>query len=142
MTPPDPTSIDPEMLQTAHASYERAAARPEFFSSFYKNFFAACPEAPPMFAKTDFDRQHKLLQHAIGLLLIFPKHVQEEPGVLSRLARRHGRKDLNIPPALYGPFVESLILTLRQCDTQFSAPTEAAWRATLAPGVEYMKGKY
>ena len=52
-----------------------------------------CPPAQPLFAKTDFEKQTKLLKHAIGLLLSFPGQPRTEPGVLSRVAERHSRRD-------------------------------------------------
>lgn len=140
MSPPQ--SIDAETLNTAHASYERASAKPEFYASFYANFFKGCPDARPRFAKTNFERQHKLLHHAIGMLLIYPKHQADEPNLLSRLARRHGRKDLDIPAAMYPPFVDALVTTLRQCDPSFSDQLEKGWRDILAVGIGYMQSKY
>ena len=141
MTDPQ-TPIDPARLDAAHASYERASAKPEFYATFYANFFKTCPDARPKFAKTNFERQHKLLHHAIGMLLIYPKHLSDEPNLLSRLAKRHGRKDLDIPASMYPPFVDALVLTLRQCDPAFSDQLEAAWRAVLEVGVAYMTSKY
>jgi hemoglobin-like flavoprotein len=137
-----PRSIDAESLNAAHASYECAAEKPEFYAGFYANFFQVCPDARPKFAKTDFERQHKLLHHAIGMLLIYPKHEHDEPNLLSRLARRHGRKDLDIPASMYRPFVDALVMTLRQCDPSFNDQIEAAWRAILSVGVAYMQSKY
>jgi len=137
-----PQSLDADSLNAAHASYERAAAKPEFYASFYANFFKVCPEARPKFAKTDFDRQHKLLHHAIGMLLIYPKHLNDDPNLLSRLARRHGRKDLDIPVSMYPPFVDALIVTLRQCDPSFTDQLETGWRAILTIGTQYMQSKY
>lgn len=141
MTAPQST-IDSDSLDAAHASYERASARPEFYATFYANFFKVCPDARPRFAKTNFERQHKLLHHAIGMLLIYPKHQTDEPNLLSRLARRHGRKDLDIPVSMYPPFVDALIATLRQCDAAFTDQLEKAWRDILAVGVRYMQSKY
>jgi hemoglobin-like flavoprotein len=135
-------SIDTEALNAAHASYERASAKPEFYASFYANFFKVCPEARPKFAKTNFERQHKLLHHAIGLLLIYPKHQSDEPNLLSRIAKRHGRKDLDIPVAMYPPFIDALVTTIRQCDEGFTEQLSEDWRRILTLGMEYMKSKY
>ena len=115
---------------------------PGFFESFYRNFFTACPEAAPRFAATDFERQNKLLRHALGLLLIFPKQPATEPTLLTRVAERHSRRDLNVPPSLYPPFVDSLIATVRQYDPAFTSEVEDAWRRTVAKGVEYMISKH
>ena len=124
------------------ASYERCSATQGFFRAFYDDFFARCPEAKPRFANTDFDRQNKLLRHAIGLLLIFPGHPLADPSVLRRIAERHSRHDLDIPPALYPPFLESLIATVRHYDPQCDQAIEQAWRETMGPGVAYMQARY
>ncbi len=134
--------IDKTISAAAKASYDRCCQAPNFIPDFYRTFLAACPEAAPMFADTDFDRQVKLLRHAIGLLLIFPNQPPHEPTLLSRVAERHSRRELNVAPALYGPFIESLINTVRQFDREFTPAVEAAWRATVGPGVAYMKAKH
>ncbi len=129
-------------MAAARASFERIAALQNFFPEFYQRFFAKCPEAQPMFAKTNFEHQHRLLKHAISLLLIFPGHATgREPNLLTRVAERHGRSDLGIPPDMYAPFVEALIDNVRHFDPEFTPELEAAWRATIARGVEYMKSK-
>jgi hemoglobin-like flavoprotein len=141
MTAPQ-SPIDPESLNAAHASYERASAKEEFFATFYANFFKICPDARPRFSQTNFERQHKLLHHAIGLLLIYPKQHGDQPNLLSRLAHRHGRKGMDIPAGMYPPFVDALILSLRQFDPAFTDELERAWRDILATGVAYMRSKY
>lgn len=126
----------------ASASYQRCCENPGFFEAFYRNFFTVCPEAAPRFANTDFARQNKLLRHAFGLLLIFPKQPDAEPTVLTRVAERHGRRDLNVPPSFYPPFVDSLIATVKQYDPACTPEVEGAWRRTVEKGVTYMVSKY
>ena len=140
---PGPVTIaDAAVMALAKASYERCRAAPDFFPTFYRAFLATCPEAAPLFAHTDFVKQNNLLRHAVGLLLIFPNQPPGEPTLLSRLAERHSRRELKIDPAMYAPFIDSLIATVRQFDSEFTPATEAAWRATVRLGVEYMKAKY
>lgn len=126
----------------ASASYQRCCETPGFFESFYRNFFAACPEAEPRFARTDFTRQNKLLRHALGLLLAFPNQPPAEPSLLARVAERHSRRDLDVPARLYPFFVDSLISTVQQHDPDFAPEVEEAWRRTVAKGVQYMLSKY
>lgn len=45
-----------DAMTKAKASFRRCCAPPEFFSTSYRNFFANCPEAEPLFAATDFER--------------------------------------------------------------------------------------
>lgn len=132
-------SVPTETIGIAKASFDRCCDRADFFVSFYRNFFRNCPGIEPLFARTDFERQHKLLRHAIGLLLIFPNQPAGEPTILSRVAERHGPSDLNIDPDLYPGFVESLIQTVAEHDPEFDATVEASWRLTIAPGIAYMQ---
>lgn len=131
-----------EAIVMARSSYQRASQVPDFFASFYTRFFEVRPEVRELFARTEFERQHKLLRHAIGLLLSFPEEPAGEPTILSRLAERHSRRDLDIDPSLYPPFLESLLDTLKRCDPEFTPAVEHAWRTTLAKGFAYMQSRY
>jgi hemoglobin-like flavoprotein len=134
--------IDDQVLASVKASYDRCCAAPEFFHAFYQTFVESCPEAKPLFAGTDFERQNKLLRHAIGLLLIFPRQPDGEPNLLSRIAERHSRQGLGIEPRLYPPFVDALMATVRTFDSEYTPAVEQAWRATVAQGVSYLQAKY
>jgi hemoglobin-like flavoprotein len=131
-----------EALTVARASFERCDKVPGFFEAFYTRLFEIRPDARVHFAKTEFARQHRLLRHAIGLLLSFPAERDGEPNILSRLAERHSRRDLAIEPSFYPPFLESLIDTLRRHDPSFTPEIEQAWRTTLAKGFAYMQSRY
>ncbi len=135
-------ALDRETMAAAKASYDRCCTVPRFFEDFYRNFFARCPQARAMFARTDFERQHRLLRHAFGLLLIFPKQPASEPTILTRVAERHSRRELGVDPSLYQPFIDALIDTVRRCDPDFTPAVEDAWRRTVQKGVEYMQAKY
>ena len=93
-----------------------------------------------MFSQTDFERQHKLLQHSLGVLLIYAK--RQNPALLERIAERHNRKNVNVVPELYPFFVESLVKAAEEHDPEFDSDADKAWRAALAPGIEFMKARY
>ncbi len=131
-----------EAMTEARASYERCAQVPRFVDDFYDRLFEVLPEARVRFAQTDFDRQRKLLRHAIGLLLSFPSERDGEPNILSRIAERHGRKDPAIEPVFYGPFLESLIDTVKRHDPACTPAVDQAWRTTLTKGFAYMQSRY
>lgn len=139
---PPPPKVTPEAARAAKASFERCCAVPDFFLCFYRNFFKQCPAAEPMFAKTDFKKQHRLIRHAIGLLLIFPNRPISEPPLLHRVAERHSRRDLGILPSMYPDFVEALIQTVREHDEACDDAVERSWRETIAPGIAYMQAAY
>ena len=130
-----------DAVALARRSYERCLDAAEFFPTFYRGFFRRCPPAERLFAQTDFARQHKLLRHAIGLLFSYAAHPAAEPNVLTRLADRHGLRDLNILPEYYDAFVDALVETAEQCDPEFSTEVGMAWRNAVAPGVGYMMSK-
>ncbi|MGH7675595.1 MAG: globin domain-containing protein [Gemmatimonadales bacterium] len=130
--------IDDSVVATAKASYDRCCAVPAFFQAFYTTFFEACPEAKPLFARTNFERQNRLLRHAIGLLLIFPRQPEGEPTLLTRIAERH--REIGIEPRLYAPFVDSLMATVRRYDPECTPAVERAWRDTVGMGVAYLCG--
>jgi hemoglobin-like flavoprotein len=129
-----------DAVSLTKASYTRCLASPEFLTAFYQQFFADCPGARPLFAHTDFSRQTRLLQHAIGLLIAFTHQPAEGPQLLARLAEKHGPANLNIDSSWYPVFLESLIQTVRRHDPEFTPLLEAAWREVLSPGIAYMAG--
>lgn len=119
----------------AEESYLRVRSE-AFFQAFYKRFLASDPVIPEKFSATDFTRQNQLLQHGIGLLLSFAR--RRNPGLLARIADRHGAHDLDIAPHLYAKFVDSLVDTVREMDASCTPDVEAAWRIALAPGIDHM----
>jgi hemoglobin-like flavoprotein len=131
-----------EACRVARASYQRAALAPDFFAAFYDRLFAVRPDIRQLFAQTEFERQNRLLRHAIGLLLSFPDQPTGEPTILTRLAERHSRRDLDIDPSHYPPFLESLLDTIKGRDPEFTPAVEQAWRTTLAKGFAYMQSRY
>lgn len=127
-------------LQIADASYRRCADNPAFYRAFYEHLLASDPCIAPMFARTDFERQHRLLKHGLGLLIIYAR--RPNPALLERLALRHSRNDANVPPELYRHFTAALEHALAAADPEFTPAVAAAWRTTLAPGIAYMQSRY
>jgi len=128
-----------DQLKLVEESYARCCESPGFLDTFYKHLFLdtfyqhlleSSPAIPPMFSQTDFERQHKVLQHGLGILLIYAK--RKNPALLQRIAGGHGRKDVNVDPSLYAFFVESLVTAVREHDSKASPDIEDAWRAATA----------
>src|ERR1041384_7615086 len=92
-----------DQVARARASFDRSAANGDFFPAFYRRLFELRPEVKPLFAKTDFQKQHRLLRHAIGLLLSFPGQPETEQQT----------DRVKIDPAHYPAFLESLIDTVK-----------------------------
>jgi hemoglobin-like flavoprotein len=127
----------PGQVDLTQASYDRCRQSEAFLTDFYAALLASDPAIPPLFARTDFDRQKRLLLHALGLLMSFAR--RHNPSLLERIAERHGPADLDIPPAYYPLWVKAVLVAVRQHDPQFSDEIGEAWEATLAPGVRFME---
>ena len=126
-------------LEIAEASFRRSA-RPAFFRMFYERLLAADPRIPSKFAHTDFERQGKFLEHALPLLIDYAK--RRDPVVIERIAIRHTRYGVNVSPKLYPHFLNALEQALAAHDPEYRPEVGKAWRAALAPGLEYMGSKY
>jgi hemoglobin-like flavoprotein len=136
--PGNPARRSPHQL--AQQSYSRCLRSPGFLPRFYEHLLASDPGIPPRFANTEFPRQNKLLQHGLGLLLSYGN--KPDPALLERIAARHSKRALDVPPSLYALFVDSLLAAIREYDSQYTPQIETAWREALAPGIEFMQARY
>lgn len=132
-------TLSAETIQLAEESLRRCASE-AFFQAFYKRLLQSDAATRAKFANTDFERQNKLLQHGLGLLFTFAK--RRNPALLERIARRHGKRDLDIPPSDYAHFEESLVLTVREFDPQCTPGVEDAWYRAIAPGIAFMAARH
>jgi hemoglobin-like flavoprotein len=126
------------------ASLNRCLADPGFVAGFYDRFFRSSREVREKFRGTDMPRQFRVLADS---LFVVANAVQGEDGSLvrnelTRLAERHDRRGLDIPPALYEPWTECLIASARATDPHFDEATESAWRETLGFAVRFMSERY
>ena len=127
-------------LKRVEESYARCIESPGFLDTFYQHLLGSSPAIPPMFSQTDFERQHKLLQHSLGVLLIYAK--RQNPALLERIAERHNRDNVDVEPDLYPFFLESLVKAVEEHDPEFDSDADEAWRTALTPGIEFMKARY
>jgi hypothetical protein len=61
---------------------------------------------------------------------------------LQRLAERHSKRGADIPPRLYGVWLDCLIETVRRFDPKFNENVAVAWRSVLSKGIEFMTARY
>jgi hemoglobin-like flavoprotein len=117
-------------------SYHRARNSGPFFDTFYDLFLAKAPEIPPMFARTDFPHQKLMLRESILEMLVFAQTGSGRDEI-KRLAARH--HDLNVKPAHYDLWLDSLCEALAKHDHEFSPALERMWRHAMQKGIELMK---
>jgi hemoglobin-like flavoprotein len=126
--------------QIAQRSYARCLRSPDFLPRFYEHLLASDASIPPMFERTEFPRQYKLLQHALGLLLSYGN--KPDDMLLERLAAKHSAQSIDVAPPLNALFVDSLLRAIREFDERCDAGIEEAWREALRPGLDFMMSRY
>lgn len=126
--------------ELARASYKRCLQRKDLYESIYRSFFFACPQAGPLFEKTDLLRQYEMLHHAIVLMLAFHANpASGEPTILSRVALRHKQLGVQIPAAWFDAFSRAIAESVAQADPEFNDDAREAWVAVLDGGTKYMR---
>ena len=126
------------------ASLGRCLVTQDFLHRFYDLFIASSEEVREKFKHTEFARQTRVLSDSLYIMAVAAESSDE--GVawkeIDRLAAGHSRTQLDIRPELYDTWLECLLKAARDHDPQFSADVEAAWRQTLAPGIERLRSRY
>jgi len=114
------------------ASYGRCLHKGGFIDRFYDTFLASHPDIPPMFAKTDFQKQRLALRRGISIAL---SHA-EGSGLVRRgvdeMACAHARTGRTpVRPGLYRFWIDSLITTIREFDEQANEALLERWREAM-----------
>ena len=107
------------------------------FIGFYQNFFNSSDEIKTLFKDTDMERQKLMLRESLGIMVQFALNKKIMIG-LEEIARLHGKSNLNISKDHFSSWMNCLIETVRQCDSQFDESVELAWRITIVCGIELM----
>jgi serine/threonine protein kinase len=126
--------------KTAKASYLRLQSRGieglrSFFEAFYRNLFEACPDVEAHFRPIDMERQYRILNNAVHVLLEFDPDAPGAREHVSALASKHA--GLGLTRRHYELFLESLARTLAESQVCGEAELDA-WRETLRPAIEFM----
>jgi hemoglobin-like flavoprotein len=129
-------------LEMVKQSYGRACLNPHIIDRFYEIFLDSNPVIKPMFHKTDFSKQKQLLRTGVVMLLAHLEGKTSWTSQIDRIAESHSKKHLNIPPALYHYWIESLIAAVKECDPKWTPELEPAWQKTLQAGTDYIAQQY
>jgi hemoglobin-like flavoprotein len=126
------------------ASLKRCLAAPGFLAGFYERFTSSSEEVREKFRGVDMKRQVGMLENSLYVVAVAAQGEEGSlaRGDLPRLAERHSRRDLDIRPELYDLWAQCLVETVRATDPLCSDEVAAAWRETLAFGVEQMRRGY
>jgi hemoglobin-like flavoprotein len=135
--PPDPVDV-------FRRSLHRCLGDPSFIESFYERFVGSSEEIREKFKNTEMKRQVRMLEDSLFVLAVAVQSGAGSPsrGALPGIAERHSSRDLDIKPEMYNVWLEGLVETASHYDPEFTPEIEAAWRSTLAAGIEYMRSRY
>ncbi len=121
-------------------SYGRCCASSRFFDTFYQHFLASSPAIRDKFIKTDISAQKHLLRSGILNLVLCVRGMSDTK--LIALGQSHSREGFDIRPELYDLWLESLLLAVKQHDTEVTGEDLAAWREVLGKGINLIKSYY
>ena len=133
-----------EQARIFNDSYERVMygpVREAFFTAFYERLIASSDEAARKFRQTDMNAQVRMLQASIAILLSYYTTGHQDQYLL-RLAERHSKSSADISPGLYAVWLDCLLETVRQFDSNFSDQVATAWRTVFSKGIEFMTSRY
>ncbi len=122
-------------------SLERCSGRPDFLHRFYALFLASSDVVAKKFEHTDLRKQARMLKTSLYIMMLAGGG-SERVVHLERLAKLHGRAELDITPELYDLWLDRLVQAVREFDPMFDPEIETAWRRVLEPGIEFMKSRY
>lgn len=129
-------------LNTFHDSLERCGSADSFLRRFYDIFVASSPAVAEKFADTDFRNQTRVLKTSFYLAMLASDDDAGSAQYLQRIAARHNRDDLDIPPEHYALWLDSLLMAVSEFDPRYSPEVEQAWRAVMQPAIDYMQANY
>jgi len=120
-------------------SFERCINDPLFLDKFYEIFLSSSDEVYQMFKNTEMGIQKAMLMTS---LVYMSRAHNDSPGLLSSIAEKHNKHNLDIKPHLYKQWLDSLIMAANSIDPLFDVGTEKLWRETLQPGIDFMISRY
>ncbi|MDH5632462.1 MAG: globin [Gammaproteobacteria bacterium] len=135
--------VEKSTVARVHNSFGRCLLGDRFFDRFYEIFLASNDEVPKRFAKTDFKKQKELLRHGLGTVLNYATGSNAMANhAVARLKTSHGKENLNIPPALYASWIDSLVKTVSECDPEFTEQLREDWQEVVMPAIKEMVSGY
>jgi hemoglobin-like flavoprotein len=134
--------VDESDLAGVRKSYGRVVAKGKFVDRFYEIFINSTPEIRRMFVNTDFEKQNELLERSLSMALLFPQRNLIARQVIDRIRVSHSRDNMDIDPALYRFWLDSLIKTVAEKDLEFNPELEQQWRRVLQVTLDYIAEGY
>lgn len=131
--------LQADITEQFNTSFEQCVNNPFFLDKFYELFISSSDEVSHMFRNTDMEIQKVMLATSMAYMT---KAYDNKFGNLSKIANKHGKKNLNIKPHLYPLWLDSLITAAHTVEPHFDMETEKVWRQTMQPGIDFMISNY
>ena len=130
---------DTKEIEEVKKSYQRCYYSKGFFDTFYEIFLASSEKIPVFFANTDFEKQKEMLAHSLTMMLLYAEKGDEAGLFIQNLGKKHGKDGLKIKAQFYDLWLDSLVLSIKKHDPEYSDELELQWRKAVSGGVEIMK---
>ena len=128
-----------ERTSTVAESLARCLDDPRFLDRFYELFLSSSDAVADKFRNTNFESQKRALASSLYLMIMAMDGGDGATGYLERIAKRHGRNDLDIRPEMYDVWLDCLVCAASECDPQFSDEIEEHWREVMRFGIDFMR---
>ncbi|MFT5299717.1 MAG: hemoglobin-like flavoprotein [Mariniblastus sp.] len=113
------------------ASLDRCTDSDKFIPAFYERFLDSSTEIRSKFTHTDFESQNLMLVRSLKLAAGSTSGEVESLRELRERAETHDRHHLNIKPAHYEVWLETVIQVAQEFDPHWHDEIEVAWREIL-----------
>lgn len=123
-------------------SLDRCSESENFIPSFYDRFLATSDEIREKFKDTDFDKQSQMLLHSLKLAAGATLGESFALREIRERAETHDRHHLDIAPRLYTFWLDSVIETASEYDSQWDETVEESWNTILGHVVKHMTKFY
>ena len=132
----------PPVLDAVTQSYHRCLHSEGFTDTFYDHFVAKSEEVAEKFRATDFTRQKRMLRESLLMMVMFNRDPEGVADDMNKLAERHSRRGVDIPPHLYNLWLDSLCEAVEQHDNEHTAELAIKWKAAMRAGIDFVISKY
>jgi hemoglobin-like flavoprotein len=127
----------PAAADTFHASLARTTSDARFADVFYARFMASSPAVASIFNGADVEKLKRKLRSSLHVMTLAADDAPGADLYLDYLGAVHRR--LDIRPEMYDAWLDALLATVAECDTEFSAETAGAWRSVIGAAVARIK---
>lgn len=125
------------------ASYGRCLRSRGFIERFYEILLSRDPDISPLFARTDFQKQHMALRRGISLAISWAAGDGMAKRPVDEMVRVHARTGrAPVSPVFHQHWLESLMLAVRERDDQLTPQLERRWREAMGKVVEVFVAAY